>query len=108
LLAVGFAGGLVPSPSALVVLLGGIALGRTWFAVLLVLAYGIGMALALVGTGLLLVRARDLTERWLAAGHRAGRATDGLQGVVRALPVLTAALVVVVGVAVTGQSLARL
>jgi ABC-type nickel/cobalt efflux system permease component RcnA len=69
LLAVGFAGGLVPSPSALVVLLGGIALGRTWFAVLLVLAYGIGMALALVGTGLLLVRARDLTERWLAAGH---------------------------------------
>src|SRR5262245_31433051 len=36
----GFAGGLVPSPSALVVLLGAIALGRTWFGVLLVVAYG--------------------------------------------------------------------
>jgi nickel/cobalt transporter (NicO) family protein len=34
----GFAGGLVPSPLALVVLLGAIALGRAWFGVLLVVA----------------------------------------------------------------------
>lgn len=31
MIAVGFAGGMVPSPSALIVLLGGIALGRAWF-----------------------------------------------------------------------------
>jgi hypothetical protein len=31
-------------PSAVVVLLGGIALGQAWFGILLVLAYGIGMA----------------------------------------------------------------
>lgn len=38
------AGGLVPSPSALVVLLAAIALGRTIFGVALVLVYGLGMA----------------------------------------------------------------
>src|SRR5205807_5099611 len=38
LVAMGFAGGLVPSPSALVVLLGAIALGRAWFGIVLVIA----------------------------------------------------------------------
>lgn len=108
LLAVGFAGGLVPSPSALVVLLGGIALGRAWFGVLLVLAYGVGMALALVGTGLLLVRARDVTERWFAQQQPAGRAAQGVHAAVRALPLVTAGVVVVVGIGVSGQALARL
>src|SRR5262249_37897438 len=44
---IGIAGGLVPSPSALVVLLGAIGLGRTGFGVVLVLAYGVGLAAAL-------------------------------------------------------------
>ena len=57
----GVAGGLVPSPSALVVLLGAIALGRTWFGVLLVVAYGLGMAATLTAAGLLLVK---LSRRW--------------------------------------------
>ena len=42
LVGMGVAGGLVPSPSALVVLLAAVALGRTAFGVLLVLAYGLG------------------------------------------------------------------
>jgi len=98
LLAVGFAGGLVPSPSALVVLLGGIALGRAWFGVLLVLAYGVGMALALVGTGLVLVHARGRLENW--AAHREGRdrRTPAVLAVTSALPMLTASAVVVVGI----------
>ena len=99
LAAVGLAGGLVPSPSALLVLLGGIALGRGWFGALLVLFYGIGMAAALVGTGLLLVVARDRFERWsvMRPGSRE------LPGVVialrltRALPILTAVAVIGVG-----------
>jgi len=99
LLAVGFAGGLVPSPSALVVLLGGIALGRTWFGVLLVLAYGIGMALALVGTGLLLVKARDRLQRWAAATERSKRSNIVLLAT-RALPALTAILVLGLGASV--------
>ncbi len=59
LIGMGVAGGLVPSPSALIVLLGAIALGRTWFGVALVLAYGAGMAATLTATGLLLVRLAD-------------------------------------------------
>lgn len=39
----GIACGLVPSPSALIVLLGAIGLGRTAFGVLLVIAYEAGM-----------------------------------------------------------------
>ena len=52
----GFVGGLSPSPSAVVVLLGAAALGRAWFGVLLVLAYGVGMAATLTGVGLALAR----------------------------------------------------
>src|SRR5262249_37665624 len=52
--AMGFAGGMVPSPSALVVLLGAVALGRTWFGVGLVIAYGLGMAATLMVAGLVL------------------------------------------------------
>ncbi|MHC3819746.1 nickel/cobalt transporter [Streptomyces sp. DT9] len=59
LIGMGIAGGLVPSPSALVVLLGAVALGRTAFGVLLVVGYGLGMAVTLTLAGLLLVRLRD-------------------------------------------------
>jgi len=65
---IGLAGGLVPSPSALVVLLGAIGLGRAGFGVLLVLAYGLGMAGTLVGAGLLLlaVQRRIARAGWVA------------------------------------------
>jgi len=104
MLAVGFAGGLVPSPSALVVLLGGIALGRAWFGVLLVVAYGIGMALALVGTGLVLVKARDRLHRWAEASARTRRSGVVLL-LTRALPTLTAIVVVGAGVSVAVRAI---
>ena len=99
LLAVGLAGGLVPSPSALLVLLGGIALGRAWLGVLLVLAYGIGMALALVATGMLLVRARAQLERWTS--RRGARVLP----LARALPIVTAGVVLVLGLGVAWRGL---
>lgn len=98
----------MPSPSALLVLLGGIALGRAWFGALLVLAYGIGMAAALVATGLLLVAARDRVELWSA--RRAGRREQRSGGaelvarVVRVLPTLTAVVVIVVGLSLAVRS----
>ena len=99
-LAVGFAGGMVPSPSALVVLIGGIALHRTWFAVLLVLVYGLGMALVLTGTGIALRHARTVMDRRLSArGPR--RRGAWLAPVARAIPMLTAAAVILVGVDLT-------
>jgi nickel/cobalt transporter (NicO) family protein len=105
LVSVGFAGGLVPSPSALVVLLGAIALGRAWFGVLLVLAYGAGMALTLTGAGLLLVRVRAVLDR-RGAGRVRARPRLGLARLSRALPLASAATIVVVGLflAVQGAS----
>jgi ABC-type nickel/cobalt efflux system permease component RcnA len=56
----GLVGGLVPSPSALLLLLAAVALGRAWFGFVLVLAFGIGMAASLAAVGLL---ARDVVTR---------------------------------------------
>lgn len=92
LVTMGFAGGMVPSPSALVVLLGAIALGRAWFGLALVVAYGAGMALTLTGAGLLLVRCRQLLDR--RGGWDRGRV---LVRVGRLLPVGSAAVIVVAG-----------
>ncbi|MEU9364525.1 sulfite exporter TauE/SafE family protein [Streptomyces avermitilis] len=52
----GFAGGLVPSPSAVVVLVGAAALGKAWFGLLLVVAYGVGLALTLTAAGFAVVK----------------------------------------------------
>ena len=98
---IGLAGGLVPSPSALVVLLGAIGLGRAGFGVLLVLAYGLGMAGTLVGAGLLLlaVQRRIARAGWVARLARFGarfRATG---------TTATAALVVLVGLGLSARAL---
>lgn len=99
LVGMGVAGGLVPSPSALVVLLGAIALGRTWFGIALVLAYGVGMAGTLTATGLLLVRLTGRLDRLATAG-------GGLAARVSALaPVGTAAVVVLLGLGLALRSL---
>jgi ABC-type nickel/cobalt efflux system permease component RcnA len=94
LVGMGIAGGLVPSPSALIVLMASIGLGRTVFGVFLVLAYGLGMAGTLTAVGLLLVRVRGRWERRVAAS-----AARWPTRVARLVPVVTAVLVIVVGVA---------
>ncbi|MDQ6648760.1 MAG: High-affinity nickel-transporter [Actinomycetota bacterium] len=100
LVGLGVAGGLVPSPSALLVLLAAVALGRTVFGVLLVLGYGLGMAGALMGTGLLLVVLRN---RLVGLTSRRGLSAGRLSAV---LPVVTAVLVLLVGVGLTLRALA--
>jgi nickel/cobalt exporter len=94
---IGLAGGLVPSPSALVVLLGAIGLGRAGFGVLLVLGYGLGMAGALIGAGLLLV----VVQRRVAAAESWSRLAQRFAPITARIPAaaatLTAGLVVIVG-----------
>lgn len=94
LIGMGVAGGLVPSPSALIVLMASIGLGRTVFGVFLVLAYGLGMAGTLTAVGLSLVRLRGRLDRLAASSS--GRS---LAVLARVAPVLTATLVLVVGLA---------
>ncbi|MEU8264089.1 hypothetical protein AB0C02_26130 [Micromonospora sp. NPDC048999] len=104
LLGMGIAGGIVPSPSALIVLLGAIALGRTWFGVLLVIAYGLGMAATLTLAGLLLVRLHNGLRTaklppW--SGAWPGRLAT-------ATPILTATLVLALGVTLTLRAVGSL
>jgi ABC-type nickel/cobalt efflux system permease component RcnA len=97
LVALGLAGGLVPSASALVLLLGAVAAQRPELGVLLVAGFGIGMSATLVGAGAALV----------AAGRALGRAPFGARALAVA-PLLTASAVLVVGLGLVAQSLAVL
>ncbi|MFD0070758.1 nickel transporter, partial [Streptomyces sp. NPDC127574] len=99
LIGMGIAGGLVPSPSALVVRLGAVALGRTAFGVLLVFAYGLGMAATLTLVGLLLVRLRERLETRLKSPS--GSRYRVVRALTRLGPTATALLVVIVGFGLT-------
>jgi nickel/cobalt exporter len=100
LLAMGFVGGMVPSPSALIVLLGAIALGRLWFGILLIAAYGAGMGVTLAGAGLLLVRLRARMERNPSNGW--ARRSTAL------IPILAACVVLLLGIATAARGLAQI
>ena len=102
-MALGLAGGLVPSPSAVVVLLGGIALGQAWFGVALVLAYGLGMAATLTGVGLLLAHLRTRMDRRLRVP-----AGSVLERIGRLLPAVTASVIVLVGLGLAASGAAQL
>lgn len=102
LIGMGVAGGLVPSPSALIVLLSAIALGRTWFGVILVIGYGAGMAIVLTLAGIALVRVRDRYQERLENAE--GRVATSLRRWGRLAPFATAALVMVVGIGLAIRS----
>ena len=102
----GVAGGLVPSPSALIVLLSAIALGRTWFGVVLVIGYGGGMAATLTLAGVLLVRIRNRYQERSQA--RTGSLPSAARWWRNTAPYLTAGLVLVVGAGLAVRSVATL
>ncbi|MFG2627548.1 sulfite exporter TauE/SafE family protein [Streptomyces sp. NPDC048473] len=59
LVLLGASGGLLPSPSAFLVLLTGLLTGKVGIALAMVAAFGLGMALTLTGVGLIVLRGRD-------------------------------------------------
>ncbi|WP_207391734.1 nickel transporter [Streptomyces seoulensis] len=95
-LLLGFAGGLVPSPSAVVVLVGAAALGQAWFGLLLVVAYGAGLALTLTAAGFAVVRLGSVTGRLLDR-NPARRAHPLAALIRRAVPLASALAVLVLG-----------
>jgi ABC-type nickel/cobalt efflux system permease component RcnA len=96
LFVLGLAGGLIPSASALLILLGSIAAGRPAFGFVLVVAFGLGMALVMGGIGLALVVARGRLDR-VDGGTRLGR-TAGY------LPLVASVMVLGFGVYLTVQA----
>ena len=89
--ALALSGGLLPSPAALVVLLGAVALGRVAFGLLLVLSFSVGLAAALTLIGILVLRARDFAAR------RFGRNAA-------AMPILSAAAIFAMGLFLTTRA----
>ena len=98
IVALGVSGGLLPCPSALVVMLGAIALGRVAFGLALIVAFSVGLAAVLTAVGLLFVHARRWFER-LPVGR-------GL--VPRYAPVVGALFVSLAGVLIVAQALRQI
>ncbi len=94
LLALGVSGGLLPCPSALVVMLGAIALNRIAFGLALIVAFSVGLAAVLTAVGIALVYARGLFDRLPLDGR-----------VARYVPVASALVISVAGVAIVVEAL---
>jgi nickel/cobalt transporter (NicO) family protein len=93
ILGVGVAAGLLPCPSALVVLLSAIALHRVGLGLALIVAFSVGLAATITGIGLIAVFARRAFGRVSLDGR-----------LVRTLPALSAALILLVGIVITAKA----
>jgi nickel/cobalt transporter (NicO) family protein len=93
LIGMGAAAGLIPCPSALVVLLGAISQHEVALGLLLIVAFSIGLAGTLTGLGLVVVHARRLLPRLDFGGRLA-----------TALPAVSALVIVGVGCLLTAQA----
>jgi nickel/cobalt transporter (NicO) family protein len=96
LFAVGISGGLLPCPSALVVLLAAISLHRVAYGMLLVVAFSAGLALTITGIGLVAVLARGAFRRLRFDGRLA-----------TLLPAASALVILLAGVAMTVHALPK-
>ncbi len=94
LLLLGVSGGLLPCPSALVVLLSAISLGRIGFGLALVSAFSLGLAAVLTGIGLILVYAKEQFEHLPLQMPK-----------LKMLPVAGALCITLIGVGITTQAL---
>jgi nickel/cobalt transporter (NicO) family protein len=94
LVLLGISGGLTPSPAAFLVLVTGLFIGRAGFALLLVLTFGIGMAVVLFGVGLLAIAGNSVVVR-------GARSHALLRQATRLAPVLAAVGITVFGIGLT-------
>ena len=107
LITLGVTGGLLPCPSALVVMLAAISVGRVGFGLLLIGAFSLGLAAVLTAGGMLMVYGRTFMNRFMdaAAGEDGPRGWRPVVGpVLRRLPVVSAAAVAMLGLAIVIQT----
>jgi nickel/cobalt transporter (NicO) family protein len=97
LLGIGISGGIIPCPTALVVLLAAISLHRVGYGLVLIVAFSLGLAATMTGLGLLAVAARSAFGRVDLSG-----------GAVRLLPAASAVVVLALGVAMTVRAVPHL
>src|SRR5262249_6739200 len=97
LVALGISGALLPCPSALVVMLGAIVLGRVAFGLALIVAFSVGLASVLTAIGIVMVYARGILEQLPLNGRFA-----------RYAPVASAVVISLAGIAVVVEALAQM
>lgn len=96
LVALGASGGLVPCESALVLLLGSIAIGRVGLGLILLVSFSLGLASVLIAIGVLVLYAKKL----IPEGKRSGNLA-----LLRWVSIASPAIVMLIGVVMTGVSL---
>ena len=96
LLVLGISGGLLPCPSALVLMLGAISLNRIGFGLLLIVAFSIGLAGVLTLFGIALVH----TGKWFERIPEGGR-------LIRFVPAASALFITAAGLVITVQALGQ-
>ncbi len=96
LIALGVSGGLVPCPAALVIMLAAIAFGHVGAGLVLLVAFSLGLAGVLIAVGMMVLYARS----WLPNPDATSR-----HPVLRLVPVLSALIIVCLGLLMTGVSL---
>ena len=96
LIALGASGGLVPCPSALVLLLASISFGHVGAGLILLVAFSIGLAGVLMAIGMMVLYAKNWLPDPAKTSHHPA---------FRLVPVISAAIIVCVGVLMTGVSL---
>ena len=96
LLGIGISGGIVPCPTALVVLLAAISLHRVGYGLVLILAFSIGLAGAMTTIGVIAVSAKRVFRR-----------VDFDGGLIRLLPAISALVVLGLGLAMTLRALPK-
>lgn len=97
LLTLGISGGLIPCPSALVVMLGAIALNKIGFGMILVLAFSLGLAGALTGIGMTFIYAGKLFTRFPSSGK-----------IIGFVPVFSALFISLIGLGIVWRALTEM
>jgi ABC-type nickel/cobalt efflux system permease component RcnA len=109
LVGLGVFGGMIPCPSAIVVMLSAIALHRVAFGLVLIVAFSVGLAGVLVAIGFALVYARSMSQRIPLLAAVSGRIEGGTltSRLARAVPVAAAGAVVAAGTIILLRALAQ-
>ena len=104
LFALGVSGGLIPCPSALLLLLSSIALGQVGYGLILVLSFSLGLASVLTGLGLLLIYSKHLFKR-LPIEKWTDQKSFKLKWMMNVIPIATATAITFIGLIISIQAL---
>ncbi len=96
LVALALSGGALPSPTALLVFLGAVSVGRAVLGLTMIAAFSVGLAGTLIGVGIVMLRAHHLAQARLSAR------------VLRSVPIVSASVIVAMGIFVAARGAAQL